>query len=411
MRGAWLIFKKEYLELLKDRKTVFFTFLMPLILYPVIFGAMGSMMSKDRKGREGRPSRVLLVDPSGALKPVLEADPKLFELVKVPEGDLRQAIRDQKLEMAVTVASDAADKLAAQQTFDIKAQVDTSEDASSLAYRRLKDTLQKQDVRWVQARIQALKAPEQLAVPTKVERTDVADPGLFMGKLMGTILPYMIMMLMFAGAMQLGIYATAGEKDRGTLQTLLSTSLPRHQIILGKLAYIFSIGILSALVNTLAMSLSMGKMIAGQASTAAQAGVANPQAAAMANSSLAAFANPVTVGLIFMLMIPLGLLFANLILLAGIQAKSTQEATTAITPGVFVVLFMGMVSMGPGVEKMAWLSYVPVMNVSVAIRKLLSQQPYGLDVTLALVMTVGLAAAASWLSTRLLCRESAIFKV
>ena len=132
---------------------------------------------------------------------------------------------------------------------------------------------------------------------------------------------------------------------------------------------------------------------------------------AVAVPGLAALASPATLGLTFLLIVPLGLFFANFIILAGIQAKNTVEAGTALTPGVFVLIFLGVFSMAPGIEKMAFLPYVPVLNVSLAIRKLFSQQANPWEYMVALVMTIGLAGLMTWLSTRMLNRESAIFKV
>ena len=110
-------------------------------------------------------------------------------------------------------------------------------------------------------------------------------------------------------------------------------------------------------------------------------------------------------------MLPLALFFSNFILLGGIQAKNTVEAGTALTPGIFVVVFLGVFSMAPGLEKMAFLPYVPIVNVSLAIRKLFAQQGNMLEYVIALAMTVGLAGLMTWLSIRILNRESAIFKV
>jgi len=118
-----------------------------------------------------------------------------------------------------------------------------------------------------------------------------------------------------------------------------------------------------------------------------------------------------TLGLTFLLIVPLGLFFANFIILAGIQAKNTVEAGTSLMPGAMVVVFMGVFSTAPGIEKMAILPYLPVLNVSLAIRKLFSQQANPLEYVVALLMTIGLAVLMTWLSTRLLKRESAIFKV
>ena len=403
MRGAFLIVKKEFMELSKDRKTLFFTFLMPLILYPLLFTMMNRLGNNDEARRLGRPSRVALTDASRALAPGLRADPQHFQLVDLPQGGARQAILDQRLELALEVEPQAAARLARFETFRLKALYDRSDDSSSLALDRLKDFLKRQDTQWVQGRLRAIEASPQLAVPSRLEVAEAGDLGLTLGKLVGSFLPYLLVMMMYLGSMQHGIYATAGEKERGTLLSLLATRLPRNQIILGKLLYIFLIGLLTALIHMFSMALAVGHAMAGHA---AAAGSGAPGAGAFA-----AIASPVTMGLTFLLMVPLGLFFSNLILLGGIQARTTVEAGTALTPGSFVVIFLGVFSMAPGIEKMRFLPYIPVVNVSLAIRKLFSQQANAWEYLVALTMTIGLAAFMTWLSTRMLNRESALFKV
>ena len=403
MNGALLILKKEFMELSKDRKTLFFTFVMPLILYPLIFSMMSRLGSHDAAARAGHPSRVCVTDPSQVLGRVLAGDPQRFTIVPRPPGDVRQAIRDQKLELALEVEPAAAAKLARNETLDMTVLYDHSDESSKLALDRFKNQLGRQESLWVQARLKSLGASPQLAVPVKLETLEAGDMGLFVGKLIGSFLPYLLMIMMYAGAMQHGIYATAGEKERGTLLSLLSTSLPRTQIIIGKLLYIFSIGILSALINLLSMAFSVGRLMA--------AGGGGDVQARTAVTGIAALATPSVLGLTFMLMVPLGLFFANFILLGGIQARNTLEASTALTPGIFVVVLMGVFSMAPGIEKMAWLPYVPVLNVSLAIRKLFSQQANGFEYLVALAMTLVLAGLMTWISTRMLNRESAVFRL
>jgi len=403
MRGALLILKKEFLELSKDRRTLFFTFVMPLILYPLMFGMIGGLGSNDAAARAAKPSRICLEDPSRVLGAALASDSGHFQIVPRPEGDLRQAILNQKLELFLEVDPAGAEKLARNETLSLRAVYDNSDESSKLALDRLQGQLKQQETRWVQARLKSLGASPELAVPARLETVAAGDMGRFMGKLIGSFLPYLLMIMMYAGAMQHGIYATAGEKERGTLLSLLSTSLPRTQIILGKLLYIFSIGILSALVNLLSMAFSVGRLMASGGASGAQA-----QDTA---TGLAALATPHVLGLTFLLMVPLGLFFANFILLGGIQARNTLEASTALTPGIFVVVLLGVFSMAPGIEKMVFLPYVPVLNVSLAIRKLFSQQANAGEYLVALTMTVGLAGVMTWISTRMLNRESALFKV
>jgi sodium transport system permease protein len=396
MRGALLIAKKEFLELSKDKKTMFLAFVLPFLLYPAIFGMMAKMGKRDEAQNQNKASRVFVADPSGVLSGVL-ADAKRFERVPRPEGDLKQAIRDQKLELAVEVDAKADEALQKHETFALTATMDESERASELALKRLKEALATQEKTWVQSRLQSLGASAQLAEPAKLVTRNAADTALEIGKFLGKLLPYLLMIMMYTGSMQHGIYATAGEKERHTLLSLMATRLPRNQIILGKLLYIFCMGVISALLNLLSMSISMGIIAGGETGGSVQA--------------LAAIANPVTLGLTFLIMVPLGLFFSNFILLMGIQAKNTIEAGSAITPGIFLVVFLGVFTMAPGVEKMAFLSYIPVVNVCVALRKMFSMQPNWLEYGIAFAMTVGLAGLMTLVSTRLLNQEKALFKM
>ncbi|BDU69754.1 hypothetical protein GETHOR_18550 [Geothrix oryzae] len=395
MRGALLIAKKEFLELSKDRKTLFFAFVLPFLLYPAIFGMMAKMSKRDEAQNRNKASRIYVSDPSGALTGVLQGDPKRFELVPKPEGDLKQALRDQKLDLALEVAPGAAAALEKHETFTVAVSVDESERTSEMALKRLREAVKGQEKTWVQARLQGLGASAQLAEPVKLEVKNAADTALEMGKVMGRLLPYLLMIMMYTGAMQHGIYATAGEKERHTLLSLMATRLPRNQIILGKLLYIFCMGVIAALLNLLSMGLSIPFM--GGGSTGSM-------------QAVAAIANPMTLGLTFLIMVPLGLFFSNFILLMGIQAKNTIEAGSAITPGIFLVVFLGVFTMAPGVDKMAFLSYVPVVNVCLALRKLFSQQFSWAEYLIAFAMTVGLAGIMTLVSTRVLNREKALFK-
>ncbi|MBK9796436.1 MAG: ABC transporter permease [Holophagaceae bacterium] len=396
MRGALLIAKKEFLELSKDKKTMFLAFVLPFLLYPAIFGMMAKMGRRDEAQNRNKASRVFVSDPSGVMAGLLASDAKHFDLVQKPEGDLKQAIRDQKLELALDVEPKAAESLQKHETFAVTVTMDESERASEVALKRLKTALATQEKSWVQARLQVLGASAQLAEPLKLTVKNAADVGLEVGKALGRFLPYLLMIMMYTGSMQHGIYATAGEKERHTLLSLMATRLPRNQIILGKLLYIFCMGVIAALLNLLSMGISVA-FIGGGTGSSMQA--------------LAAIANPMTLGLTFLIMVPLGLFFSNFILLMGIQARNTIEAGSAITPGIFLVVFLGVFAMAPGVDKMAFLSYVPVVNVCLALRKLFSQQFSWIEYLIAFTMTVGLAGLMTLVSTRILNQEKALFKM
>lgn len=401
MRGAFLVCKKEFLELLKDKRTLFFTFLLPILLYPVLFLLVASLGRRDADRRAGSASRIAIVDPAGVLAPRLEADRRFTRIAA--GNDPRQDLKDRALDLYIQVDAEASAKRKEGRPFEVKVLVDGTEPSGETALERLREVLAAFDQEEVAQRLERLGAQPGLLHPSHLVTEEAAEPGLGTAKTLGAFLPYVLILMLFQGAMQHGIHATAGEKERGTLQSLLATALPRQQIIWGKLAYIFCMGLLTALLNLLSMGLSMAIAVQGLAPRATSS---QNEAAA----SLVRMADPGVLVLSFLLLLPLGLLFSSLILLLGIRARSAAEAGTSLMPVLLLILVLGAVSLAPGIDHTPALTYVPVLNVSLAIRKLFAHQAQAWDIVVALGMTTGLSALMAWVSTRLLDRESVLFR-
>jgi ABC-type Na+ efflux pump permease subunit len=94
----------------------------------------------------------------------------------------------------------------------------------------------------------------------------------------------------------------------------------------------------------------------------------------------------------------------------GVRAKNTSEAGASLMPGMFVIILLGAFSLAPGLERIPFLPYVPILNVSLAIRNLFSQRGDAVEYLVALAMTTGLSGLMTWASARLLDRESALFR-
>lgn len=403
MRGAWLVMKKEFMELMKDRKTMFFSFGMPLILYPALFGMMSKMHQRDKEQRQSKPSRVYLVDPGSLLAPILKADTKDFELVSAPGGDIQKAIRDENLDLSLVVPADAADAFKAQRPFQITAYYNTVGDDSTEAFDRLQKLLKTQGDAWVKARLQNLNASPDLVRPTTVEEKDVSDPALEAGKVLGILVPYIVLIAMFGPIMGQGSGMTAGERERGTLMSLLATRIPRSQIAIGKLMALFSLGVLGMAANVLGIAFSANTFI--DHSVQAAHGAA-PQASA----SLLQVASPGTLALMFLLLVPVALVMVAFVLTVGIRAKTQREATTALMPGMVVIIVLGVFSLSPGLEKVNAIHFVPILNASMSIREMFNQQFSWAHYALALVINVVMAAIFTALAAKTLDREDVLFK-
>lgn len=402
MRGTFLVLKKELIEFSKDRKTLFFTFVFPLLLYPLLFTMLSTLIRRDESQRKSKPSRVVILDPSSALRPWLQKESQKFALMEAPPQELGKAIADDQVDLQIEVEPEAAARQQAGETFLVTVKSDENTSASREALKRFQEFLTGAKGRLIEQRFEALGGAKTLSTPIEVKKIEVGDDLLALSKILGMWLPYVLMISMYAGAMQHGAYLSAGERERGTLMSLLATRIPRRDIILGKQLALFVLSIGTALVSLTGMAMGFSRF----ADTSTNPAVAGASQVAKFGGVLDAKVLLLTL----LVLIPLGLLFTAVVMLVGVQSRNTREAATALTPGIFVVVLFGVFSTAPGIEKMAALPWIPLLNVSLTIRKLFAHQAVAWEYLVALGMTVVLAAITTSLATRILNRESALFK-
>jgi sodium transport system permease protein len=197
---------------------------------------------------------------------------------------------------------------------------------------------------------------------------------------------------------------TAGERERGTLMSLLSTRIPRRQIAYGKLLALSGLGFLSVIANIIGTAIGfnmLGHDIAAQSASGANA---------PATASLLEMAGPSVLLRVLALLIPVALVMVSFILMVGIRSRTQREAGTALAPGMFVIIFLGVFSMAPGIEKMAAIPFLPIINASVAIREMFGQQFNLTHYLLALGINAALALVLTSMAAKTLNREDVLFK-
>ncbi len=170
--------------------------------------------------------------------------------------------------------------------------------------------------------------------------------------LLAILLPYMVLLMCFLGAIYPAIDLGAGEKERGTLETLLVTPAERLEFVLGK----FGMITLAAMVATL---LSVGSLV-----VSARLGLLS------APGMLGGIEyDPTAIAVSLILMVPVAALFAAVLLATSIYAKSFKEAQSYSTPINMAILLPALVSFVPGIELTIPLSFVPLVNVSLALKE------------------------------------------
>ncbi|MDN3651388.1 ABC transporter permease [Thalassotalea ponticola] len=383
----WQVYIKELIELLRDKKTLFFIIALPLVIFPVIFGFMGFLGAKAAISHSEKQVRYVIVNADAApdFAEVLfyHNDFEYIDLPLTDEASYRQAIQSDKVDMVIVVDDNFASRNATAQpsTWQL-----FYNGANIIAGSRLKfdDALQRyverlQQQQWQQFGVD-LNTFEVFKQPIDIEEYDTADDRESLGEKIGGFIPYLLIPLCLTGAMYPAIDLGAGEKERGTIETLLLTPTSRFSLVMGKFLCIFTTAIMTAVITLLSMLL--WSFIVGNVMSVAE--VENVLSAISITDFI----------MVLLLLMPICAIFAALLLAISIYASSYKEAQNYMGPLTILVIFPVIVGMTPGIVLNNTWALVPVANVALAMKELLKgTMDYALLVPI--FLSTGVFAVAS----------------
>ena len=236
---------------------------------------------------------------------------------------------------------------------------------------------------------------EHLLNPLTIEEHNTADMRELLGERVGGMLPYIFIIFCFMGALYPAIDLGAGEKERGTLETLLLAPIRRYQIVLGKFFVIFTTGVTAALLCLT----SFGVMLAVKVQE-----ITGELGEVIASVSV------VDLVLIAAMLIPTAAMFAAVLLSVSIYAKSFKEASAYCGPLNFLAIVPAFIAMLPIVKLDWYWAMVPITNISLAIKELIKgTMNYEMFIAI-LGSSVVIAGAFLFFCTRWFEREAVLFR-
>ncbi|MDB6166048.1 MAG: ABC-type Na+ efflux pump, permease component [Lacunisphaera sp.] len=410
------IYLKELRDSLRDRRTLISIIVIPTLVMPIMFFGIGKIMSKVMSSAQEEIPTVMILGGGDAPELVAQLtaardpdrDRPLFRVV--PGTEYKQAITDKKLRVALEIPAGFEAALKAGDDRTVKIYYFEGEIKSGIGSKALDLFLANYREKYVVSRLAEHGLPASLVRPFTVKRQNVAPPEKVGGNLFGGFVPYLIIILCFTGAMYPAIDLTAGEKERGTMETLLCSPVRRINIVLGKFLMVLT-GSLAAMVF---MLLSMG-LTASVGSAFFMSGAAGKGAAAGA----VRVATPVDMiptidpaGLLGVLAMvaPVAILFAALLLAISLFAKSYKEAQSYVSPMIIVVIMPAVVGMLPGVELNAKLALVPILNLSLVCKEMLSGVWHWNYIALIFGSSCLYAGIALAFAVRMFNREDVMFR-
>ncbi|HLP02504.1 MAG TPA: ABC transporter permease [Opitutaceae bacterium] len=398
---VWTVFTKELRDSLRDRRAVISMFVVPTLVMPLLLLTAGAVMAKIVKKAQDEASPVVVVGgaDSPELLAALRADARMR--VVEPQGDFRRMIADNRVRAAAEIPEGFAAALAAGEPTSVTLHHNEGDMKSGFGLRDLERFFREYRDRTVAARLEARGLPAALVRPFEIHRSNAA-PEKKAGNLLGGIVPYVIILLCFTGAMYPAIDLTAGEKERGTMETLLCSPVDRTALVFGKFLTVLSASLATmacTLVSMVACILVGGTVM-----------LAGPEGAAAAGEGAKLSLDLLGAAGVFVMVLPIAVLFAAVLLAVALCAKTTKEAQTYVSPLVFVIVLPAMIGMLPGVELNTKLALVPVLNLTLACKELLTGVWHWPYLALIFGSTALYAAAALAGAVALFKRESVLFR-
>lgn len=359
-----VIMNKDLARVFTDKKLVFSLFIMPALLMIVIYSFMGKAITKMMDDIEEHVPLIYLqnapegfgdfVGQSGII-----ANLEYLEGSQADE-EIQDGIYDGSVDLYVVFEEDFLHKVTSYETGselpEIKTYYNPAEDYSSEAREKFL-SLVAEPYRQVllEERVGDLESLTVFVIDKDVASSVIVDESKAGGKILGMILPYLVVVMLFTGPMNLGVDAITGEKERGTLASMLVSPVKRSEIVLGKLLALSILSFLSALVYAASLSFAMPKLYVG-----------------MESANVSMKVTPLQVLMLLAIILTLEYLYVSIVGAICVFAKTAKEAGTYVSPAYILVMVAGVFTMFSGNQEAATgMFFIPVYGSALSIQKLL----------------------------------------
>tara|TARA_B100000927_G_scaffold65083_1_gene51284 strand:- start:110 stop:1303 length:1194 start_codon:yes stop_codon:yes gene_type:complete len=389
------IFKKELKETLRDKRTMIMMVVIPMLVFPLLINVVTSISGSFEDSAEEKKIKIGIIgDTSDYLAQKLYDIPSSFgpkELVAYA-GDSSQMLNDyrnEKLDILLFYEPNIQKKLDANEKAIVKWTLDKTKIGNQ---GRAKSYMQIIEAEARFLRYDALGIDEEALKPFEVIYENSASEQQMIGELAGGFLPYIFIAFGFMGCMYPAIDLFTGEKERGTIETLLSTPVHRWKILVGKMLVIILSGLMAAFSALLGLFLSIQYLDM----------VPDVKLIEVISTIL----TPTFIIKLFFLLLPLTIFFAGVMVPVSVYTKTFKEAQSIIAPMNIVVILPAMVGLFPGIELNIATACVPILNIVLTTKSLIAGNVDYLLFALSFAVMLILAGVAVLFSFRQFGKES-----
>ena len=394
----WRMTLKELREILRDRRTILTLIGMPLLIYPLLGVTFQKLLVSQATSKSKTEYRVALAGTQDAnvfrrlfqegerlyathsgttiaesLQPAGTPDDPIWQLMTSNDDNLNvdvdQFVADRTADLGVRLISGGDSG-----PWEIELSYRSSSPFSIDARRVIEDRMRAVNDLIISERLQELVPPLMLPVKLTSKPIVTEDPAPSFS--MATLIPLILILMTVTGAVYPAIDLTAGERERGTLEALISAPVPRHELLFAKYLAVLAVALLTALANLTSMvitaySSGLEQLLFGSGGISLR-----------------------MLGLVFGLLFVFAGFFSAVILILTSFARSFKEAQAYLIPVMLVSLAPGVLCLLPGIEMTGWMSVTPLVNIVILARDIFDGRAQSAWVLATLLSTVLYSAVA-----------------
>ncbi|MCL2178117.1 MAG: ABC transporter permease subunit [Proteobacteria bacterium] len=345
MRSAtWVLFKKELREFLRDKRAIFFTLAMPVLAMPVVFGAIlsGAWFAKQSLANETLPASVSSLEILQALQKEPLAHMPLD--VKTREEAFLEMAKKER--WAFVEAEEGFEERDIQHSLKLRLYYSRQQERSKEAKERLLKALEAIGQERLEVRFEKMALSKEFAKPLVVEEVDIAGQSLWL-EMLAMWVGFGIASTLFLTSANLATDLVVGEKERGTLETLLSAPLRPKQILRAKQAIISASALFSAFLNLVVFS-----------------GLWGVVAWFLPEGGWPAELRWGQLAFLSLCFIPAALLASSLCIALASRCRTLKASQTATSLAAAVALMASAAVILPGMELSFALAWIPLVNLA-----------------------------------------------
>ena len=389
-RLIFLLYKKELLEFVRDRRTFLVMILVPALLYPGIIIVTSELAAKQIQ-KQSKKSYIVGVqkgfEDSELVKKIAAA-----ETLSVSTGD---KVDFEKFHVFLKPSETFNNQLVDLGTAELTVSYQSADNSSRFAYEKVSGIIERYSEDLIKKRLEEKGIPAGFIDPIKVVR-DKVDKEVESRFIAGGILPGIMLVMLVVGCGLIAQEISAGEKERGTLETILCSPLSRLELVCGKYLTVATVGFASALINLGCMSFTIANFASFMG--------------AGRTSIFSDFNIPLNIiPVILLCLVLVSFLVSGMTLIAASLARTVQEAGQYMIPITLILSLPVIFSSLPGVELEGMNRFVPFLNFCLLFKNLMIMKAGLFDIFAVMISTTVFALLVIYILIKIYNSESALF--